>query len=99
MYWLSCHYDLNNLAEHRCPECGRAFDPKDSSSFLTQRQLGLEEIADEVKEGEMPLDSYIWMHRDARLAESEKKVIIDWANNVRADMESKYPKDSLIRKK
>jgi len=59
----------------------------------------MEEIADEVKEGEMPLDSYTWVHQDARLTESEKKEIIDWANNVRANMESRYPKDSLIRKK
>jgi hypothetical protein len=59
----------------------------------------MEEIADEVKEGEMPLDSYTWMHHDARLTESEKKEVIDWANNVRANMESRYPKDSLIRKK
>jgi hypothetical protein len=34
---LSCKYDLSNLAEHRCPECGRVFDPADSSTFL---QLG-----------------------------------------------------------
>ena len=59
----------------------------------------MEEIADEVKEGEMPLDSYTWMHQDARLTESEKKEVIDWANNVRTNMESRYPKDSLIRKK
>jgi hypothetical protein len=24
---LSCKYDLKKLTEHRCPECGRAFDP------------------------------------------------------------------------
>ena len=27
MRCLSCNYDLSNLTEHRCPECGRAFDP------------------------------------------------------------------------
>jgi hypothetical protein len=59
----------------------------------------MEEIADEVEEGEMPLDSYTWMHRDARLTETEKKEVIDWANSVRKNMESKYPRDSLIRKK
>ena len=59
----------------------------------------MEEIADEVEEGEMPLDSYTWMHRDATLTETEKKEVIDWTNNVRANMEAKYPRDSLIRKK
>lgn len=33
MRCLSCHYDLRNLAEHRCPECGREFDPSDSSTY------------------------------------------------------------------
>jgi hypothetical protein len=26
-FCLSCGYPLNQLPEHRCPECGRAFDP------------------------------------------------------------------------
>jgi rRNA maturation protein Nop10 len=30
---LSCKYDLSSLTEHRCPECGRAFDPDDPSTF------------------------------------------------------------------
>ena len=32
---LSCKYDLSHLTEHRCPECGRAFDANDSSSYDT----------------------------------------------------------------
>jgi hypothetical protein len=30
---LTCHYDLRKLAKHRCPECGRRFDPNDPSTF------------------------------------------------------------------
>jgi len=35
---LSCQYDLSNLTPspeggHRCPECGRAFDPSNPTSF------------------------------------------------------------------
>jgi hypothetical protein len=33
MRCLTCHYDLRNLAEHRCPECGRGFDPSDRRTF------------------------------------------------------------------
>jgi hypothetical protein len=45
----NCHYSLENLTgpPHRCPECGRAFDPRDTSSFLTQRQVELEELVGE----------------------------------------------------
>jgi hypothetical protein len=30
---LSYQYDLRNLSEHRCPECGREFDPNALSTF------------------------------------------------------------------
>jgi hypothetical protein len=35
MHCLTCNYDLSNLTEHRCPECGRDFDPDDASTFDT----------------------------------------------------------------
>lgn len=59
----------------------------------------LEEIAELVKEGEMPLDSYTWIHKDAKLTEAEKAAIINWADAAREIMKAKYPIDSLIRKK
>lgn len=31
---LTCHYDLRKLTERRCPECGRAFDPDDASTYF-----------------------------------------------------------------
>ncbi len=33
MRCLSCKYDLRNLTENRCPECGRVFDPNDPRTF------------------------------------------------------------------
>jgi hypothetical protein len=29
----TCHYSLDGLTEHRCPECGTPFDPNDPSTF------------------------------------------------------------------
>ncbi len=29
-----CGYSLRNLTEHRCPECGRPFDPDNENSFV-----------------------------------------------------------------
>lgn len=37
MRCLTCHYDLTQLTENRCPECGRAFDPKNDFTFLSNR--------------------------------------------------------------
>jgi hypothetical protein len=30
---LDCNYSLRGLVEHRCPECGRPFDPGDATTF------------------------------------------------------------------
>lgn len=59
----------------------------------------MEEVAEQVNENEMPLESYTWMHKSAKLTGEEKKKLIAWADGIRAEMELKYPKDSLIRKK
>jgi hypothetical protein len=59
----------------------------------------MEETVEMVKEGEMPLDSYTWTHKDARLTDEEKNKIIGWANSVMDTMKAHYPIDSLIRKK
>ena len=59
----------------------------------------MEEIAEQVKEGEMPLESYTWLHKNAKLSDVEKNELIDWADGIRENLEARYPKDSLIRKK
>lgn len=59
----------------------------------------MEETIEMVKEGEMPLESYTWVHKDAKLTDEEKIKLTGWAESVMKDMESKYPIDSLKRKK
>jgi hypothetical protein len=59
----------------------------------------MEEVIDEVKDGGMPLNSYTWIHKDAKLTTEEKTKITDWATSVRSSLEAKYPMDSLVRKK
>lgn len=33
---IKCGYQLRSLPSNICPECGRSFDPKDPSTFLTE---------------------------------------------------------------
>jgi len=42
----------------------------------------LDEIADEVSQEAMPLPSYKWGHPKARLTAAERKLLIDWADNL-----------------
>jgi hypothetical protein len=57
----------------------------------------MEELIEQVKEGEMPLDSYTWTHRNAILTQDEKTKLMDWAKSVMTNLESQYPIDSLKR--
>lgn len=70
-----------------------------SNRNLRYQYHKLEEIADQVKKGEMPLNSYTWIHKNAILSEAEKSALIGWANGIREEMKAKYPIDSLVRKK
>lgn len=36
MRCLDCGYDLRELSEYRCPECGRRYDPAKPETFLQQ---------------------------------------------------------------
>jgi hypothetical protein len=39
----------------------------------------LEEICEQVESKEMPLPSYLWIHRESALTESDTKALCDWA--------------------
>jgi len=59
----------------------------------------MESTVDLIKKSEMPLDSYLWVHKDAILTEEEKNTLITWAEGIINEMKAKYPADSLARKK
>lgn len=40
----------------------------------------LEDVCEQVEKKEMPLPSYLWIHRDAALSDSEIKALCDWSN-------------------
>lgn len=54
------------------------------ATYSTKRATRkLEETAEEVRELHMPLNSYLWVHRDAKLTDAEIKLVADWATNTR----------------
>lgn len=46
----------------------------------------LDELVDEIQEGEMPLKPYALLHKEARLTDVQKQQLIDWANNVQTQI-------------
>ncbi len=45
------------------------------------QEHALEDIREEISEGEMPLWSYTIIHRDARLTDAERDVLIRWVGS------------------
>ena len=66
---------------------------------IAKQYKKLEECMDEVKEGEMPLESYTLIHSNAKLTADEKEAIYNWCTSVRDTIKARYPADSLIIKK
>lgn len=66
---------------------------------LRKQYHKLEEIDEMVKIGEMPLDSYLWIHKYAKLSDEQKLTIANWVTAVMDTMKAKYPIDSLVKKK
>jgi hypothetical protein len=69
------------------------------ASYSPRRQYRkLEETEEMVKEKRMPLNSYLWIHKDADLTTDERHKLAEWSVGIRRQMGAKYPMDSLVRK-
>jgi hypothetical protein len=67
-----------------------------NSYQIAKQYKKLDECIEQVKEGEMPLESYTWIHKEAKLSEIEKQKLFDWCNTVRDSIKARYPADSLV---
>jgi len=57
----------------------REFNIDQWLDYTTKRQLRkLDEICKQVKEHDMPLPSYLWIHHDARLSGDDVKILCTW---------------------
>lgn len=70
-----------------------------ASRSLRYQYNKMKDVVEQIKDGEMPLNSYTWIHKNAKLTIGEKAKITGWAESVMDTLEAKYPIDSLIRKK
>jgi hypothetical protein len=89
-FWLADHvnegkseFNYNEFASYR----------------IAKQNHKLEEVIEQIKEGEMPLYSYTLIHRDANLTDAEKATLINWCQNIMDTIKATYPADSLILKR
>lgn len=76
-WWLAHHIDEGR--EHLNLSLWGEYPAK-------RKRHKLKDMIEEVDEGEMPLNSYTWAHRDAKLTEDEKHELIGWLEEVQAGM-------------
>jgi hypothetical protein len=87
------------LADH-IKEGKKELNFSEFASYRIGRQYRkLDEVNKQIKEGEMPLDEYLWIHKTAKLSEQQKLTLANWATSIRDSIKANYPADSLVRKK
>lgn len=73
-WWLQSH--VNGGKYH--------LDFSSFASYTPKRQHHkLEELIEEVKEDHMPLNSYLWIHKEAKLSDDQKNVLVSWADQLK----------------
>lgn len=65
---------------------------------IRKQYARLQQVIKLVKQNDMPLASYTWIHKDAILSDRQKHAIADWANSLRDSIQAHYPRDSLAGK-
>ena len=55
---------------------------------LKRRSRKFEQICEQVESKEMPLPSYLWIHRDAILSDSDGKALCDWAKQEKEKVDA-----------
>ncbi len=72
-YWMTDHIDHGK---------GELNFSEWASFSLKKKEHKMEEVWEEVKKKEMPLDSYTWTHSDAKLSLEQIEALVDWAKEV-----------------
>lgn len=74
-YWLADH--VKDGKKH--------LNFSDWESYSVKKKAHkLEEVAEMMEDGEMPLKEYTWIHEEAQLSEEQKNDVISWAQQTRA---------------
>lgn len=81
--WYSNIMPVGWILSNHVKEGKRELNFDEFSTYSPKRQRKkLEEVADEVKEGKMPIGNYKKMHKEARLTDEEKTALINWATDA-----------------
>jgi len=82
--WYSYIQPAGWWLAHHINEGKEELNFSDFGSYSPRRRISkLRSIENSIHDGSMPLSSYTLLHRDARLTEEEKRLIIAWVGGIR----------------
>jgi len=88
-WWMNGHIN----------DAKRAVNYSEFLSYSARRQYKkIEETNEMVQKDEMPLSSYLIIHRSARLNKDQKMLVEQWTSGVMSQLKSIYPPDSLLKR-
>ena len=73
-WWLDSH--IKDGKKHFNVDEFLSYDPK-------KQDHKMEEVIEMIETKEMPLESYTWIHRQADITDAQRTAIINWAKDVR----------------
>ena len=81
--WYNKIQPVSWFLENHIKDAKSELNLSEFGTYSTRRQKSkLKSIVNQVKDNEMPLLSYRLIHSDAKLSESDKKILISWVNKV-----------------
>ena len=86
--WYNNFQPVRRWLNHHVNEGKRELNFDEFATYTAKRKAHkMEEVAKSVKEGDMPLNSYTWVHTESRLSDAEKQLIINWADSLKAQIQ------------
>jgi len=88
--WYSYIAPISFLVQHHIDDGKKHFNMSAFGTYPAKKAAHkLEEGSEVIASGEMPMNSYTWMHPEAKLTDAEKKVLINWFKASYAAAEAK----------
>jgi hypothetical protein len=76
---------------HHINEGKKELNFSEFGSYAPKKQNHkLKEIVETVEKNEMPINSYLWVHKDAKLSAGDSKIIKDWATGLSNQIAIRY---------
>ncbi len=98
--WYASVQPLGLWLDHHVDEGKSEFNINEFAAYrIAKQNHKLEEVIEQVKEGEMPLKSYTLIHKEADLTEAERELLTQWCQSIMDTLKANYPADSLKLKR